>query len=161
MRFSLLSNVSFVVPILFCMWSGIWGGSFILVAVMLASSVYHLDENNHLHFMFDLLCVVTLTTYLLFILLQTDMKFTVVNVLALILSFMALHLWTAAPEPFGSHYHENTEEWEEYDSIHAFWHLVVSLTTLCILYGYFMSNIQKTETYLVCDIRTYGKRIIN
>ena len=130
MWISFLSNAAMLLPAGFLWKTGQRAGAALMLAALVASCFYHLNEKSPAHFFFDLVCVVLIVAYIIHVLMQAHAVFTYMNMVAVALGMCALFFWTAPCDPAEEGVTE--AELAAYDSNHAAWHVVIALALFAL-----------------------------
>jgi hypothetical protein len=113
---------------------------------------YHLDEHNPRGFEVDLCGVVVLVATLFYMYFNMLHIFTLMNMIAVTYSLMAIYYFFKAADGVIEHYDTDgefirQEYTEEYDFYHSAWHILIGCFVSALIYSY--SN----ATYLTKPVR--------
>lgn len=141
MIISFFTSCAFLIPAYVAMVAGNKEGAMIMFASSVASMIYHVDEHDMMHFVFDYLCVILIKAFVLPLYFDKHTKITYLNLLAHTLLAAAFYFWMFAPDcPSKEDCECNVEQsfvreadCFRYDWMHSCWHVCISICLSCFI----------------------------
>lgn len=134
MRFCFLSNFAMLFPMYIAYLHGFVFTAGMVLACMLFSMFYHVDEDNDVGLLIDVFGVIVLTATLFYTLLQSTFVFTPLNLVSVLYAVAAIYCYMGAGEDTTS---------DCYNDFHAAWHVLAAYGLAAFIYSH--ANTQLLE----------------
>jgi hypothetical protein len=149
--FCLLSNLLGIFPITYCLVNKAFGLALVLFLAYSLSAVYHIDEKNDFALFADVLGCSLLFATAVVLLKRTEKEkiFSVANVFTVLYFSAAMYCYLSAGDC----------EDDEYNEIHAAWHVLATYAASIFLYTYFEDK--NKSRFLLKSLGARRKKIVD
>ncbi len=154
MWLSFASSLFFLIPAYAAFKARNTEGMYIMIAASIASMIYHIDEEDMRHFVFDYFCVILINAFVWPLYFDPKAQITLSNLIAHALMAGAMYFWMAAPlctmsqlscpcniqEKF-----EREADCYRYDWMHSCWHFCISMSLVFFIFSRFVIEDYNTK----------------